>query len=106
MAQIADAIGKEPHSRGINQVLSPTLDLARDLRHGRMEECYGEDPFRAAVEEAGVKSLMAAYNSVDGIPCSANRWLLADVLRNEWGFDGFVVSDCIQGATQRFAVQL
>ena len=50
-------------------------------------------PFRAAVKEAGVKSLMAAYNSVDGIPCSANRWLLTDVLRNEWGFDGFVVSD-------------
>lgn len=36
---------------------------------------------------------MAAYNSVDGVPCSANRWLLTDVLRNEWGFDGFVVSD-------------
>ena len=48
MAQIADAIGKETHSRGINQVLSPTLDLARDPRHGRMEECYGEDPFLAS----------------------------------------------------------
>lgn len=113
---------------------------ARDPRHGRMEECYGEDPFlasrmgvefikgvqkngvvcspkhflanfvtdggrdsgnagmserelreihmppfRAAVKEAGVKSLMAAYNSVDGIPCSANRWLLTDVLPERMG---------------------
>ena len=48
MGKIADAIGQETYSRGINQVLSPTLDLARDPRHGRMEECYGEDPYLAA----------------------------------------------------------
>ena len=148
MAEIADAIGQETYSRGITQVLSPVLDLARDPRHGRMEECYGEDPylaacmgiefvkgvqkhriacapkhfianfvtdggrdsgnagiserelreihmvpFEAAVKKAKAKSLMAAYNSVDGVPCSANRWLLTDVLRNEWGFKGYVVSD-------------
>lgn len=49
-------------------------------------------PFRAAVE-AGVVSLMASYNEVDGVPSHANRWLLRDVLRREWGFEGFVVSD-------------
>lgn len=148
MSEIAEAIGREAHSRGITQVLSPTLDLARDSRHGRMEETYGEDPYlaalfgvayikgvqgqgvvcspkhfvanfvapggrdagnialserelkeihlfpyEAAVKQAGVKSLMAAYNAVDGIPCHANYWLLTEVLRKEWGFTGFTVSD-------------
>lgn len=49
-------------------------------------------PFRRAVE-AGAQSVMVAYNSIDGIPCSSNTYLLEDILRNEWGFDGFVVSD-------------
>lgn len=50
-------------------------------------------PYKAAVMEAGVKSMMAAYNAIDGVPCSANHWLLTEVLRDEWGFNGFVVSD-------------
>ena len=50
-------------------------------------------PFRAAVQEAGALSVMASYNEVDGVPSHANRWLLRDVLRDEWGFRGFVVSD-------------
>ncbi len=49
-------------------------------------------PFEAAVA-AGAKSVMTAYNSIDGIPCSANPVLLKDILRNSWGFKGFVVSD-------------
>jgi beta-glucosidase len=50
-------------------------------------------PFEAAVREAGVGSAMASYNEVDGIPSHANRWLLDEVLRGEWGFTGLVVSD-------------
>lgn len=50
-------------------------------------------PFKAAVQEAGAISLMASYNEVDGVPSHANRWLLRDVLRDEWGFRGFIVSD-------------
>ena len=50
-------------------------------------------PFRAAIREAGAVSVMPSYNEVDGIPSHANRWLLRDVLRNEWGFDGFTISD-------------
>lgn len=51
-------------------------------------------PFEAAVK-AGARSVMTAYNSVDGIPCTANRRMLTDILRGEWGFDGFVVSDLL-----------
>ena len=50
-------------------------------------------PFRAAIAEAGAVSVMASYNEVDGVPSYANQWLLRDVLRDEWGFIGFVVSD-------------
>ena len=49
-------------------------------------------PFRAGID-AGAPSVMAAYNTVDGVPCHANRRLLTDLLREEWGFDGTVVSD-------------
>lgn len=50
-------------------------------------------PFKAALQEGGAVSVMASYNEVDGVPSHANRWLLRDLLRNEWGFKGFVVSD-------------
>jgi beta-glucosidase len=50
-------------------------------------------PFRAAVQEAHVGSAMASYNEIDGIPSHANRWLLERVLRQEWGFRGYVTSD-------------
>ncbi|MBI5463655.1 MAG: glycoside hydrolase family 3 C-terminal domain-containing protein [Ignavibacteriales bacterium] len=146
--EVAAAIGKETRARGIHQALSPTINIARDPRCGRVEETYGEDPyltsamavsfieglqsqkvvatpkhfaanfvgdggrdsgaihfserilrevyfpaFKASIQQAGALSTMAAYNSLDGVPCSCNKWLLTDVLRKEWGFKGFVVSD-------------
>jgi beta-glucosidase len=147
MAQVATAIARETRSRGIRQVLSPVVNIARDVRWGRVEETYGEDPFltarmgvafcrsfeqegvittpkhyaanvgdggrdsnpihfserlmreiylpafKACFHEGNATSVMAAYNSYDGTPCSSNKWLLTDVLRREWGFQGFVVSD-------------
>src|SRR5206468_3253464 len=50
-------------------------------------------PFEVAITEGGARSVMPSYNEVDGIPSHANRWMLHDVLRGEWGFDGTVVSD-------------
>jgi beta-glucosidase len=50
-------------------------------------------PFREVLKKAGARSVMASYNEVDGVPSHANKWMLRDVLRKEWGFDGFVVSD-------------
>ena len=62
-----------------------------DMSRGRMYNVYFP-PFKAAVEE-GAGSFMASFNEIDGVPATANRWLLTDVLRNQWGFKGFVVSD-------------
>jgi beta-glucosidase len=50
-------------------------------------------PFKAAITEAGALSVMPSYNEIDGIPAHANKWLLTDLLRNEWNFQGYVVSD-------------
>ncbi|MBE5765796.1 MAG: beta-glucosidase [Clostridiales bacterium] len=50
-------------------------------------------PFEKCFKEGGAHSVMASYNAWDGMPCSCNRRLLDDILRKEWGFDGFVVSD-------------
>ncbi len=50
-------------------------------------------PFEAAKDE-GVLTFMASFNANDGVPSSCNKYLMTDILRNEWGFDGFVVSDC------------
>lgn len=49
-------------------------------------------PYKAAVE-AGVGSVMTSFNDIDGVPASGNKWLMTDVLRHEWGFNGFVVTD-------------
>jgi beta-glucosidase len=155
--RVAVAIGREARARGMHQVLSPVLDIARDARVGRVEETYGEDPFlvsrlgvafvkgvqsqrvvttpkhfaanfvgdggrdshaihiserllrevylppyEAVVTEAGALSIMSAYHSLDGMPCTANHWLLTDLLRGEWGFKGLVVSDW--GATEQINI--
>jgi beta-glucosidase len=145
--RVAEAIAAETRTRGIRQVLSPVLNLADDVRWGRTEETYGEDPylvsemgrvfvaafesrgviatpkhfvanvgaggrdsypidlssrflrethfppFRVAVNEAGARSVMTAYNSVDGRPATQNPWLLNGILKGEWEFEGFVISD-------------
>jgi beta-glucosidase len=49
--------------------------------------------FKAAIQEGGALSVMPSYNEIDGVPSHANRWLVQDVLRGEWGFRGFTVSD-------------
>ena len=50
-------------------------------------------PFEMAVKKAKVRTVMASYNEIDGVPNHANKWLLNDVLRGEWGFTGYVISD-------------
>ncbi|MEL6538551.1 MAG: glycoside hydrolase family 3 N-terminal domain-containing protein [Bacteroidota bacterium] len=144
---VAQAIAMETRSRGIRQTLSPVINIARDVRWGRTEETYGEDPFLttqmavayvsqfealgiittpkhfvanvgdggrdsypihfnerlleeiyfpafiSAFKEGNAWSVMTAYNSLDGQQASANNWLLNEKLKEEWEFDGFVISD-------------
>jgi beta-glucosidase len=131
---------------------APVINISRDPRWGRIQECYGEDPyltsqlgvayvkglqgddpkylkvaatlkhyavnnqetnrlslsadvpermlyeywlphFKACIVDGQAQSIMAAYNSINGVPCIANKLLLTDILRNDWGFKGFVVCD-------------
>lgn len=143
---VARYVATEMRHRGIRQVLSPVINIANDVRWGRVEETYGEDPYlsgemarvfvrsfekmgivatpkhlianvgdggrdshpisfdRRTLEEVhfppfvasfreGARSVMTAYNSVDGVPATQNKWLLTDILRKQWGFSGFVISD-------------
>ena len=64
-----------------------TVDMSRNRMFN--EFMY---PYEAAVE-AGVGSVMASFNEIDGIPATGNKWLLSDLLRGQWGFEGFVVTD-------------
>lgn len=147
VSKVAGAIATETRQRGIRQILSPVVNIASDVRWGRTEETYGEDPllasamgvafvrafesggiittpkhfvantgdggrdsypvhtnerlleeiyfppFRACIEKGGSRSLMTAYNSLDGVAASSNRWLLTEKLKIQWGFTGFVISD-------------
>jgi len=64
-----------------------------DISERALREYY-LPAFKACVQEGKAQAIMSAYNAISGIPCSANKWLLNDVLREEWGFEGYVVSDC------------
>lgn len=70
--------------------------------HMGLRELHEVDlyPFKKAVE-AGARSVMTAYHEIDGVPCTSNRYLNHEVLREQWGFDGMVITDC--GAIQMLA---
>ncbi|MBQ8317495.1 MAG: glycoside hydrolase family 3 C-terminal domain-containing protein [Lachnospiraceae bacterium] len=76
------ANNQETNRVGINETISPRA----------LEEIYLLG-FKACVTEGNVKTVMSAYNKINGIPCTESTWLLGDKLRKEWGFNGFVVSD-------------
>ncbi|MBR4961526.1 MAG: glycoside hydrolase family 3 C-terminal domain-containing protein [Clostridia bacterium] len=94
--------GKDP--RYLKAVSTPKHYTANNEEHNRFS-CNAEmsektlreyhlEPFRRAVEEGHPAAVMAAYNAVNGEPCHQNHYLLTQILRDEWGFDGYVVSDC------------
>ena len=157
--KMAEVMAYEAGLTGCDQFFAPLFDLARDPRYGRVEECFGEDPylvaemgkafvtgmqgdpeitkeyipdnhliatakhfvgystpvaginiapvevgprdfrdlylypFEKAVKEANVYSVMPAYNELNGIPLHANEYLLRNILRNEFGFKGYVFAD-------------
>lgn len=62
-----------------------------DMTERTLREVY-LPPYKAALD-AGCNTVMTSFNEVDGVPASGNKWLMTEILRNEWGFDGFVVTD-------------
>jgi beta-glucosidase len=147
MQRVSEAAARETRTRGIRQALSPVVNIADDVRWGRVEETYGEDPFlsaemgrvfveafekagviatpkhwvanvgeggrdsypvfhnerilmeryfppfEATIRGAGARSVMTAYNSVDGLPATQNKHLMNEVLKRDWAFGGFIISD-------------
>ena len=94
--------GNDP--KYIKTVASPKHFVANNEEHNRFR-CnvnvkektlreYYLPAFKRTIMEGKAQSIMSAYNAINGMPCSANRWLLTDVLREEWGFNGYVVTDC------------
>jgi len=88
----------------IKVVSTPKHFAANNEEHNRFEckvvaseralRSYYLPAFKALITEGKAQSIMSAYPAINGIPCTANKWLLTDILRNEWGFNGYVVSDC------------
>lgn len=146
--EMTSAIAKELSAQGIKQSLTPVIDVCRDLRWGRVEECFGEDPFlvsrmgvsqvkgyldnqvspmikhfgahgapqgglnlasvscgqrellstylktfETVVKEAKPWAVMSSYNSWNNEPNSSSYYLMTELLRNQWGFQGYVYSD-------------
>ncbi|KAF3396295.1 Periplasmic beta-glucosidase [Penicillium rolfsii] len=146
--QMGQVVAQEAQTLGVNQLFAPVVDLARELRYGRVEETFSEDPFLAgeigysyvkgiqsknvssmvkhfvgfsspeqglntgpvhggerelrttwmpsfkrAIIDAGAWSIMAAYHSYDGIPAVSDYHTLTEILREEWGYDYFVMTD-------------
>lgn len=75
-----------------NETEHERMTISSEVDERTLRELYFV-PFEAAVREAGVRSVMSAYNKLNGTYCSEDEWLLTDVLRGEWGFEGAVVSD-------------
>lgn len=89
----SDAVISEPKHFAVHSIPeagSNTAPVNIGEREARSAFLY---VFEKAVREGGALGMMAAYSEIDGIPCVDNKWLLTDVLRKEWGFKGFVLSD-------------
>jgi beta-glucosidase len=95
----ADAVAAEPKHFGVHGIPengSNTGSVYIGEREARSTHLY---VFEKAVREGHARGIMAAYHDIDGIPCISSDWLLTELLRDEWGFDGMVVTDL--GAIRR-----
>ena len=86
-----DVLACIKHFVGGSQPINGTNGSPTDLSERTIREVFFPS-FKAGVD-AGAMSLMTAHNELNGIPCHTNEWLMKDILRGEWGFKGFVVSD-------------
>ncbi|WP_158843863.1 glycoside hydrolase family 3 protein [Algibacter sp. L1A34] len=76
----------------VNNTEHNRLHVRPDVSERALREYYFP-AYRDVIAREDVESIMSSYNGLNGVPCSANKWLLTDVLRNEWGFNGTVVTD-------------
>ena len=92
------------HPRYLKSVSTPKHFAANNEEHNRfycdaaitetdMREYY-LPAFEKCIREGKAESIMTAYNAINGVPCTANNWLLNKVLKQDWGFNGYIVSDC------------
>lgn len=86
-----DVLACVKHFVGGSEPINGTNGSPADLSERTLREVFFP-PFKACVD-AGALSFMMAHNELNGIPCHENKWLMTDVLRNEWKFPGFIVSD-------------
>ncbi len=86
-----DVLACAKHLIAGSESVNGTNGAPADISERTLRELF-MPPFKACVD-AGVGSFMTAHNELNGIPCHSNEWLMEDVLRKEWGFQGFVVSD-------------
>lgn len=89
--QTSDVAACPKHFVANNQE-TDRLEVNENISMRALREIYFP-AFQAAVQQAGALSLMGAYNQVNGVQCCESAWLLDEILRDEWGFEGFVVSD-------------
>jgi beta-xylosidase len=87
-----DVLATGKHFLGYGNSEGALNQAATQLGRRALVDEYAE-PFRRAIEEAGLSAVMNSYNEIDGVPVAANRWLLTEFLRETLGFDGLVVSD-------------
>lgn len=87
-----DVLACVKHFVGGSQSLNGTNGAPCDVSERTLREVFFP-PFRAALAESDYTSVMMSHNELNGTPCHTNRWLMSDVLRGEWAFHGFVVSD-------------
>ncbi len=89
---IEDVLGCVKHFVAGSQSINGTNGAPADLSERTLREVFFP-PFKTALQQGGDWNVMMAHNELNGIPCHINHWLMTDVLRKEWGFKGFVVSD-------------
>ena len=87
-----DVLGCVKHFVGGSYAINGTNGAPCDVSERTLREVFFP-PFKAAIQQGGDWNVMMSHNELNGIPCHTNSWLMNDVLRKEWGFKGFIVSD-------------
>ena len=89
---VQDVLGCVKHFVGGSYTINGTNGAPCEVSERTLREVFFP-PFKAAIQQGGDWNVMMSHNDLNGVPCHTNSWLMTDVLRKEWGFRGFIVSD-------------